>query len=376
MKQTSKFTPRGLIIVSIFVLVSIAMYFIFFAPQNLSQIKSDENVIFFPTSGYLDEAGKNWIADIHGWIYEPETDSIRRNLMIDQLASGLKLVPDSDRDKAFRARMIMFLADNERSKDLQIRIGDQIHNMGTSQANGHFTATIKIPVSTSENLIKSSGSNWLSFNAITNADDQRKFIGRIQLLAPTGVSVISDIDDTIKISNVIDKTQLVINTFILPYKPAPGMAEAYGHWAKQGASFHYVSSSPWQLYPALSEFMSQSKFPDGGFHLKTVRFKDTSLANLVKSSVKTKPPIIEGIIKKYPKRRYILVGDSGEKDPEVYGLIARNHPLEVMHIYIRKVKGAQNSDTRFAAAFKDVPADKWTVFTDAAKLTELDLDTK
>jgi len=334
-----------------------------------SEIKSDEVVLFFPVAAHLDADQKHWIIPVHGWIYEPEFNSRRRNILIDQIASGLKLVPKAGRDKAFRSRMRMFLADNECGKTLQIRIGDKKYDLEESGANGHFQANLKIPRDQIANPPKPNG--WLSLQAVTDEDDERKFIGQAQLVGPSGVCVVSDIDDTIKDSNVLNKTQLIINTFVLSYKPAAGMAEVYARWSKQGASFHYVSSSPWQLYPALSVFMTQNGFPDGSFHLKSVRFKDQTLANLIASSAKTKPPIIESIMKRYPGRRFIMVGDSGEKDPEVYGLMARNHPKQIIQIYIRRVQGADNSDTRFNAAFKDVPKEKWTVFTDAAKLADL-----
>ncbi len=70
----------------------------------------------------------------------------------------------------------------------------------------------------------------------------------IYVLASYGVSIISDIDDTIKISQVLSKRSLLKNTFYSYFKPVDGMNELYQKWSEQKCQFHYVSSSPWQLY--------------------------------------------------------------------------------------------------------------------------------
>ena len=198
------------------------------------------------------------------------------------------------------------------------------------------------------------------------ADRARNEIGAFG--PPSGVGVISDIDDTIKISHVLDKKELMRHTFAKPFEAVPGMAKAYAAWAERGATFHYVSSSPWQLYPLLASFLDAEAFPAGAFHMKSVRLKNRTLLSLFKSSLETKPPIIRSILARYPRHRFVLVGDSGEKDPEVYGLVMREHPGRVLHAYIRRVVGAANGDVRFRKAFEGVDAAKWTVFKDAAEL--------
>ena len=63
----------------------------------------------------------------------------------------------------------------------------------------------------------------------------------------------------------------------------------------------------------------------------------------------------------------VLVGDSGERDPEIYGNVARLYPKRVVQIFIRAVKGEKPDDERFLKAFKGVPRDKWLIFTDPAR---------
>lgn len=61
------------------------------------------------------------------------------------------------------------------------------------------------------------------------------------------------------------------------------------------------------------------------------------------------------IIKRFPDRKFYLFGDSGEKDPEVYGEIARRHALNILHIYIRKAPGDLSVLNRFQKAFREIP---------------------
>ncbi|HEX20627.1 MAG TPA: DUF2183 domain-containing protein, partial [Acidiferrobacteraceae bacterium] len=150
--------------------------------------------------------------------------------------------------------------------------------------------------------VSSSNKERLYFRVLLNKDDHRKYIGRVQLVSASGLSIISDIDDTIKISNVLDKKELMSNTFLRPFKAAPGMAALYRSLHRQGAVFHYVSASPWQLYPPLEQFREQHHFPEGSFHLKSFRWRDRSFFNIFKSSVNYKIVVIENIIKDSPGR--------------------------------------------------------------------------
>lgn len=193
--------------------------------------------------------------------------------------------------------------------------------------------------------------------------------GQVHLLESTGLSVISDLDDTIKVSEVLDRDKLLRNTFLRPFVPVEGMADAYRAWMiHDGAQFHYVSSSPIQLYVPLSEFVQASSFPAGTFHLKEFRWKDESFFNLFASSVEHKLGVIEPILRRFPQRRFVLVGDSGEKDPEIYGALARDFPAQIFRVLIRDVTGDPRESDRYSNAFREVPDVKWSLFKNAAQL--------
>ncbi len=333
-----------------------------------SPIKRDEEVIFFPTSAYLNPAGDHWVVPLHAWVFEREEDSLWRRGAFRVFAQGLGLTEDDVGSLIFRQRALMFLVDNERGKRFKTTLsaGD---SLGPTAPSGHVEQDILLA---RRGAGAEPGSFWLEYSAVLPPGDGRSFAGETLLPATEGLSVISDIDDTIKISEVTDKSALLANSFLKPFAEAPGMAEAYRRLAAADAVFHYVSSSPWQLYPALREFMDLLRFPRGSFHLKSFRAKDESFFNLFKSSQETKPPVIEALLAAHPQRRFILIGDSGEVDPEIYGAVARQHPERIARIFIRNVTGEAADNARFSAAFAGLPESLWTLFEDAVVIEPTD----
>jgi phosphatidate phosphatase APP1 len=328
------------------------------------QIRSDERVVFFPTAARLNDQG-TWTIPLHGWIYEPEQGDVLRDATVTSFRRLLGLDSDGDEARIFADRCRLFLVDNEGGKRIEVRFGDRVVALRASDPDGHFQAETRLDSSTVNRLARN---GQLPFQAVTSLGDERTFAGSVLIVPQHGISVISDIDDTIKVSEVTDRRKLLENTFLREYRAVDGMAGVYRRWSDRGAIIHYVSSSPWQLYEPLNQFLRSAGFPAATLHLKRFRLKDSSFWNLFSDPLATKPPIIESLLQAYPQRRFVLVGDSGEQDPEVYGLIARRFPRQIAKVYIREVTGALADYPRYQQAFQDVPRDSWQVFTDPADL--------
>ena len=195
----------------------------------------------------------------------------------------------------------------------------------------------------------------------------------MKLVPRDGISVISDIDDTIKISNVTDHRRLLDNSLLKDFQEVAGMPELYQRLAKHGVTIHYVSSSPWQLYDPLYDFIRSAGFPWATLDLKDVRFRDETLFNLFKKGTETKPGQIEPILQHHAERQFILVGDSGEQDPEVYGDIARRYPAQIYRIWIRNADNSKAEDLRFKEAFNHIARNKWQLFDHPGQISIDDL---
>ncbi len=326
-------------------------------------MKRDEEILFFPTAARLSADRSHWIVPLHAWVFEAEAESLWRRGTLEALSRSFGLEAGAAESAIFRQRARWFLVDNERGKRFGLTLAADGQDLGPSGADGHLRAEIALPRRAAS---EEAASFWLRYAAVLPPGDPRRFEGEALFASAEGLSVISDIDDTIKISRVTDRRALLTHTFLKPFEAAPGMAEAYARLAAAGADFHYVSSSPWQLFPALRDFMAAAAFPRGSFHLRQFRLKDESLLNLFKSSRETKPPVIDALFAAYPRRRFLLIGDSGEQDPEIYGDIARRHPGRVQHIYIRRVTSESRQAERYRSAFASLPAGLWTLFDDAA----------
>jgi phosphatidate phosphatase APP1 len=265
-----------------------------------------------------------------------------------------------------------FLVDNERGKTVSIRLGERQQKLDPSAANGHLYGSFRLSTDEADQLLGDhpGGPGWGNFRAVTSAEDKRKFSGRIQFVPQEGLSVISDIDDTIKNTRVTERGEMLANTFTRKFRAVKGMAGLYKQAADQGVVFHYVSGSPWQLYEPLAEFFADVGFPAGSFHLKYFRVKDSTLFDLFASQEATKIKSITAILDAFPRRRFILVGDSGEQDPEIYGRIARASPDRIAGIFIRKVSDTSVADNRLATAFRDIDAETWHAFTEADEIKE------
>lgn len=324
-----------------------------------STIRSDERVVFFQTAASLSADGEHWSVPVHLWVFEPTENERIQQQLLKQLNSAAGTVLTAKSREIFDGRIRGFLVDNERGKNIGIRIAGTEHVLDDTQADGHFAGMVDVPAARARQHARN---GWLTVSAIVPADSTQRFTGQVQLVEPEGVTVISDIDDTVKVSEVTDRKKLLVNTFLKPFRAADGMPALYRQWSESGAVFCFVSSSPWQLYPPLLNWMKAEQFPPATFELQRVRFKDSSLLKLFGNPQESKLQRIEPILKRFPRRKFVLVGDSGEKDPEVYAELSRRFPAQVKAVLIRNVTGEESESPRFRKAFQSVPVGRWQLF--------------
>lgn len=207
---------------------------------------------------------------------------------------------------------------------------------------------------------------WLNFEVAYNDVTIKRSIRNAnrfpgELLIPCTKSdfgVISDIDDTILHTGVVStlKWKVLINSIFKSAAsriPLEGAAEFY-HQLHRGVSgtnanpIFYVSHSPWNLYRYLEFFLKQNDFPKGPILLRS--FKD--IFNKKSGDQPQKHIEIINILKTYPKLKFILIGDSGEHDADIYMDVARTFPNQVAAIYLRNVKHKKKM-LRITSLFKD-----------------------
>ncbi len=342
--------------------------FLLFSCQR-EKVEPDESVILFPGIARPAKGG-GWEVEIHGCIFEPEEDSAWRKSVIDLLRVALGVGDDPDEQLMLERRLRPFLVDNERGKILKVKLCGKTRELGASEPNGHFRGTVRLTDEEVRNELERPGAAKASIGmeAALQKGETRVFRGQVQIVSRAGISVISDIDDTIKVSEVLDRKALLRNTFLKDFKMVEGMPALYRAWAERRTVFHYVTASPWQLYEPLEAFVRDSGFPAGTFHMRPFRLKDSSILDICSSSIDYKTSQIVPLIEASGKRQFVLVGDSGEKDPEIYGAVARKFPGAILAIFIRDVTDEGAKSERIVKAFQDVPGSRWRVFRDSKEL--------
>jgi phosphatidate phosphatase APP1 len=141
--------------------------------------------------------------------------------------------------------------------------------------------------------------------------------------------VVSDIDDTIKLTDVLNtNTEIVINA-LFSKKAFSGMSALYREFDKNKASIHYVSGSPTVIKNIIGKFMGFNVFPQAqnlNLRANKVESYDHKIASISRLIETENPDEI------------ILIGDDGEKDPEIYDAISKKYPRKVSGIYIRAIQ--------------------------------------
>lgn len=171
-------------------------------------------------------------------------------------------------------------------------------------------------------------------------------VGRSQVLVPAEdaeFGIISDLDDTVVSSRAnhrLDQTRIVLLNDAHQRIPFPGVADFYralsGGPDGRGANpLFYISRSPWNLYDLFDRFLALHDIPCGPLFLE-----DASLVESPSRSLGGRQPKaqrIRGLLQLYPRLPFVLVGDSGQQDPEVYRDVVRDFPGRIRAVYIRDV---------------------------------------
>jgi phosphatidate phosphatase APP1 len=177
-----------------------------------------------------------------------------------------------------------------------------------------------------------------------------KHLLRVPIMIEQGVGIISDFDDTLIISDVPHKVKLAYNLLAKNYKQrkvVEGMKERFEAILSQNpkdfpSPLFILTGSPKQLFDAINPFLEYHHFPSHQLIAKQLH-GDASDSLFDQLSYKTKE--IERLFAFYPKMEWVLFGDSGEKDKEVYERISKKYPNQVRAYYIRDVESGEINET-------------------------------
>ena len=169
-------------------------------------------------------------------------------------------------------------------------------------------------------------------------------VGQVYTPAPgAAFAVVSDLDDTVvqsHVTNFMMAARTVLLTNARTRLPFPGVAAFYaalerGVGGRAPNPVFYVSGSPWNLYDVITDFLTVQRIPAGPVLLRDWDFNRELLGR--GRQLAHKGRLLREIFATYPTQRFILIGDSSEQDPEIYGALVDEYPERVLAIYIRNV---------------------------------------
>jgi phosphatidate phosphatase APP1 len=167
----------------------------------------------------------------------------------------------------------------------------------------------------------------------------------VRILAPdVRFAVVSDIDDTVMVTALPRPLLAAWNTFVLDEyarSPVPGMAVLYERLvtAHPDAPVFYLSTGAWNVAPALTRFLSRNLYPPGPLLLTDW---GPTTDRWFRSGQAHKRATLERLAQEFPDIRWLLIGDDGQHDQEIYGDFGASHPDNVAGVAIRQLSPTQS----------------------------------
>ncbi|EFZ01341.1 DUF2183 domain protein [Metarhizium robertsii] len=192
------------------------------------------------------------------------------------------------------------------------------------------------------------------------------------LVPRTGLTVVSDIDDILRVTKIYQPKEGLLNTFARPFTPWMNMPSVYANWSSSinNMHFHYLTTTPEQATRNYMEFIYQT-YPLGSFDTRPLNFSDAS------ATLHIRRFLLDKIFQTFPKRRFVLVADTSNHDVMVaYPQMFKDYPGQVACIFLRNTSATDSGD-KFpydTSGFKGIPKDNYMFFKVPEDLAHLDVE--
>ncbi|MGF1457460.1 MAG: App1 family protein [Leptolyngbyaceae cyanobacterium] len=233
-----------------------------------------------------------------------------------------------------------FATDEVPHARLQVRYGS-IEEIVTANQEGFFTIEISPKSQLQEDWWR-----LVDISLIEPCPKQDSVLEQAEVLLVSDQAefgVISDIDDTIVHTAAFDLLKMIRIVYLgsaESRQPFEGVADFYtalqtGLGSQPQNPIFYVSSSAWNMYDVFARFMEINHIPKGPMLLKDIEFSLESLLTFTHEAHKREQ--IEPILERFPELPFLLIGDSGQRDPEIYSRLVEQYPDRILAVLIRNV---------------------------------------
>ncbi|KAI9805363.1 MAG: hypothetical protein M1833_005816 [Piccolia ochrophora] len=360
----------------------------------------DEQLAALPTSvlnipGYGNWTDQGWSLRLHGNVYkQPETDRAK----LDDLANIFLIdtsVEELSESEANQARnltaSIFVVQQDDEEVNFYLEPAPKAGASGEEGGGGAVTPNggsqnITFPYPTTEQgdfdafvpIQNVSDGGLEAGNATSNIQRLNVYAqgttsgnATAYLVPPEGLTIISDIDDILRITKIYQPKEGLLNSFARPFVKWKNMPDIYANWSRSipDFHFHYLTTTPEQVTRNYMEFI-YGNYPGGSFDTRPLNFSDVSATLSIRKFLLTK------IFQTYPRRKFILMADTTNSDVmSAYPQLAIDYPEQVGCIFLRNTS-ATDPGNKFpynTKGFKDLDQDQYMFFRVPDDLTNLDI---
>ncbi|CAM1509283.1 Fc.00g030220.m01.CDS01 [Cosmosporella sp. VM-42] len=332
-------------------------------------VNEKDIVWLFDNTTYRSSRTGNWEAEFVAAVFEQDPKCKVVDI-VESIAKTLGLAKESEECKTIEKRITPFLWDIQAMRVFRLDHQGRDLRLGPTSLNGITTNTLEVAHDNGGSLTQAKARVPRGVKGIL---DMQTYYAE-----PEGWGIISDIDDTIKLTMTSDPLGILRETFVNPPTPITGMPELYSEIQSilpEDTPWFYLSASPYNLYPLLRGFRDKF-YPPGTMILRDSSWKTIAglLSALTMGTEEYKVDRMKKVNSWLPERKMIVIGDSTQSDPEAYGELYRTVPGWINLILIRKATDVaaygideKNEPERFKKAFKGIPREAWHVFEDPSE---------
>ncbi|RYP26695.1 hypothetical protein DL767_007925 [Monosporascus sp. MG133] len=330
---------------------------------------SDDDLAALPTQvlnipGYANWTDEGWNVRIHGNVYkQPDTSRESLDALANEFLIGVDIadLPEEQQAQARNVTASIYIVQQadqsvtinfENDVAVQPNPGSSVINTGGGQqsikmpyettAQGDFDAFVILKNTTGPDggylLPGNETASIQALNAYAEGTDSGN--ATAYLVPREGFTIVSDIDDILRVTRIYLPNEGILNTFARPFRPWENMPEIYALWSATipDVHFHYLTTTPEQAARNYMEFIYKT-YPLGSFDTRPLNFSD------IKATTAIRRFLLDKIFATFPERRFVLVGDVSNADMmKAYPQLARDYPEQVQCIFLRNTTATDDGD--------------------------------
>ncbi|KAK5115693.1 hypothetical protein LTR62_000782 [Meristemomyces frigidus] len=345
-----------------------------------------------PYANYTDQG---WQIRFHGNVYkQPNTSNETLTNLANSLfiyGTNLSSLPESQQDQARNLTAEIFIVQQANVSVNTIHIEPAASQGGDGESGGGGAVTpsgatvqdVTLPYNTTaegdfDAFVPINGAGLQAGNSTSQVQRLNTYVEGATLgnatayLVPNeGLTIISDIDDILRITKIYEPEQGLLNSFARPFTPWQNMPSIYANWSQSlpNLHFHYLTTTPEQVTRNYMQFI-YSTYPGGSFDDRPLNFSDVS------ATLSVRKYLLDKVFQTFPQRKFILVADTSNSDVmRDYPQMVTDYPGQVQCIFLRNTTATDPGD-KFpydTSGFKGLSQNQYMFFVNADDLTGLDI---